>query len=75
MKVQNSKHQQYIKSILVSSKKKALKNFTSQKIKFPGISPKCPQKEAFKKCSKDLLNRCAHIYHIYLAGALNIVEL
>ena len=47
MKVQNSKHQQYIKSLLVSSKKLVSKIFSSKKIKFPGISLKSPQKEAF----------------------------
>ena len=47
MKVQSSKHQQYIKSLLVSSKKLVSKIFSSKKIKFPGISLKSPQKEAF----------------------------
>ena len=32
-------------------KKEVLRNFSSQKIKIPGISPKSPQKEAFKRFS------------------------
>ena len=47
MKVQNPKHQQYIENLPVHSKEWVPKNFSSQKIKFPGISPKSPQKEAF----------------------------
>ena len=41
-------HQQYIKSLPDSSKKLVLKKFSSWKIKFPGISPKSAQKEAFR---------------------------
>ena len=47
MKVQNSKHQQYIKSLPVVLKSKSWKILRS-KIKFPGISPKSPLEEAFR---------------------------